>query len=184
MGKNTFERFIFAAIVCFMMVVGMTIFNIYLEGNLGHLSLKGLCAGIGIMYAIALPLEWLLIGRTAKRIAFSITKTHEPRLKNILCISFFIVLGMSASMSLIALALFKGVTPQLADQFLNLWWKNFFVALLLQLLLVGPVARALFLVIFPEKEVAVAEPAFAVQRHIGKDSFRPETDDQSSDGGF
>ncbi len=149
MGKNNKENFVFTLLVCFMMVFGMSLFNIGLKGDLRNVPPCEFMVGSLAMFLIALPIEWFVVGRVAKKISFTLTKDTDPMMKRILFISFFMVLGMSLSMSFISLIIFTGISINLPAEFLSLWWKNFIVALALQIIVVGPVARNIFLKLFP-----------------------------------
>lgn len=149
MGKNNKENFVFTLLVCTMMVLGMSLFNIGLKADLRNVPPLEFIVCFLTIFFIALPIEWFVVGRIAKKISFFLTKDTDPMMKKILFISFFIVLGMSSSMTLISLVIFDSVSWQLPSEFLGLWGKNFVVALTLQIIVVGPVARSLFIRMFP-----------------------------------
>lgn len=127
MPTNKKEGMLFTTLMCFLMVFGMSTYNLLLHGEFSLYALsKGLLPGF-------------IVGVLAKKIAFSLPFNKEKRLLLILTISSLMIIGMVTCMSLFGL-LMEGQTLSLSAYF-QAWGLNFIVALPYQLLIVGPFSR-------------------------------------------
>ncbi len=160
MGQNKTENLVFSFICCLMMVVGMTIYNVALATGAfwtGVLALGSL--SFLAMFAIAFCIDWFIVGPIVKGFVGRFTHEKTPLIKKILLISCLMVLLMCTAMSWVA-TMAHGHEGSFGQAYQQMFLKNFIFALPLQLLLVGPLARALFLSIFrPAPTVADAEIA-------------------------
>ena len=131
MPTNKKEVMLFTTLMCFLMVFGMSTYNLLLHGEFSLYALsKGLLPGF---------LDVFIVGVLAKKIAFSLPFNKEKRLLLILTISSLMIIGMVTCMSLFGL-LMEGQTLSLSAYF-QAWGLNFIVALPYQLLIVGPFSR-------------------------------------------
>lgn len=153
MGKNKKENFIFTMISCAMMVFGMMSFNIWLNTGFTKELAAGILSGFLPGFLMALVLDWFLVGRIAKSIVAKICKPEDPLMKRVMLISFMMVSGMCLSMSFLTSLLHLGYSEQYFKQFVIIWIRNFPVALILQFLIVGPIARSVFFRFFPRPMV-------------------------------
>lgn len=139
MPRNAKEAMIFTFMMCGLMVVGMSTWNLWLAHQLSwqHLAL-GLFPG----FAVAFIADVVIVGPLAKKIAFAILdklEHHEKRVIKIVTISSCMVLGMVTIMSLYGVIMSgNGIT--LAN-YLKTWISNFVIALPYNLLIVGPISR-------------------------------------------
>lgn len=152
MGKNKIENFIFTAIVCFLMVFGMSAYNSILKHGFSSSFIAGFLVPLFPVFFIALALDWFLVGPVAKGLVKKIVNNNTAFIKKILLISLFMVLGMSMSMSFIATIVGHGIDSSFYSLFAKTELKNFACALPLQLFFVGPMARFIFFKIFPNKD--------------------------------
>lgn len=127
---------LFTTLMCFLMVFGMSTYNLLLHGEFSLYALsKGLLPG----FIVAFILDVFVVGVLAKKIAFSLPFNKEKRLLLILTISSFMIIGMVTCMSLFGL-LMESQMLSLSAYF-QAWGLNFIVALPYQLLIVGPFSR-------------------------------------------
>jgi len=151
LGKNKLESFIFTAIVCFFMILGMSSYNSILKNGFNSSIILGVLIPLIPVYLVALAIDWFFIGPLAKKAAHKFTNKDTAFIKKILLISLFMVVGMSFCMSFLATTLEYGVNSEFLNIFIKTELKNFIMALPLQIILVGPLARTIFFRIFPQE---------------------------------
>lgn len=138
MPTNKKEGIIFTSLMCFLMVLGMSVYNLWLHGDLYFSSLLiGLVPG----FIVAFILDVFIVGVIAKKIAFKLPVNSESKFQMIVTISCLMVLGMVTCMSLFGVVIEQGIPGQLFSAYLTAWKMNVIVALPLQLLIVGPISR-------------------------------------------
>ena len=136
---NKKEGIIFTTMMCFLMVLGMSIYNLWLHNAL-HVS--NLFVGLISGFIVAFILDVFIIGVIAKKIAFKLPINKQNKMQMILTISCLMVLGMVTCMSLFGIVIEQGIPEQFLSAYLTAWKMNVIMALPLQLLFVGPVSRA------------------------------------------
>lgn len=151
MGKNKTEKFIFTLMMCACMVLGMTIYNMILIEGFSSEIFSNLLYDYWPGFIVALILDLFIVGKIAKYIAGKFIKDNDPVIKRILIISFCMVCGMVLCMSFYGAFINVGFSPILPYAYINAVWKNFIVALPLNLLIVSPFVRSIFLKLYPEK---------------------------------
>ena len=78
------EGIIFTTMMCFLMVLGMSVYNLWLHGDLQFSSLLiGLVPG----FVVAFILDVFIIGVIAKKIAFKLPVNPESKFQMIVTIS-------------------------------------------------------------------------------------------------
>jgi len=130
------------------MVVCMTLYQVYTSGLIHTISLKGMLLLFILVFLTAFLLESFVVGPVAKKMAFSLPYDKSKKGLVILSLSFFMVIGMVLCMSLFGLGM-AYVTNSLGGgslfaQYVSMVGKNFLIAFPLQLILVGPLVRYLF----------------------------------------
>ena len=140
MPTNKKEGIIFTTIMCSMMVLGMSLYNLQLHDNL---ALMPLLAGLVPGFVVAFVLDVFIVGVIAKKIAFRLPIKKGNKLQLILTISSLMVLGMVTFMSLFGVLMEGGIPDNLWAAYSEAWRMNVIVALPLQLLVVGPVPRTI-----------------------------------------
>lgn len=149
MGKNKKEALLFTFIMCALMVLGMSIYNVALKEGWSGTLVKDVIIGYVPAFVVAFILDVFVVGKVAKGIAHKLVKENDPMIKKIMFISFFMVTGMVLFMSFYGAVLHVGFTSALPMAYLSAIGKNFMVALPLQILLVGPLTRFIFVKITP-----------------------------------
>ncbi|MFC4321228.1 DUF2798 domain-containing protein [Litchfieldia salsa] len=142
------ESFYFGTIMCFGMVVVMTFYNLYLNGMFGEMTFIAVVTDLIFAFIIALLLDLFLVGPNAKKIALKLTAKSTNKLYTILAISTFMVVGMASFMSIFGLAtqiIHTGYTSNfIIGDYLSVLGKNLLMALPLQILIMGPLVRFIF----------------------------------------
>ncbi|WP_107995276.1 DUF2798 domain-containing protein [Trichococcus paludicola] len=140
MPTNKKEGIFFTTIMCSMMVLGMSLYNLLLHDNFALIPLlTGLVPG----FVVAFSLDVFVVGVIAKKIAFRLPIKKENKLQLILTISSLMVLGMVTFMSLFGVLMEGGIPDDLWAAYSEAWRMNVIVALPLQLLIVGPMSRTI-----------------------------------------
>ncbi|TNV69055.1 DUF2798 domain-containing protein [Trichococcus shcherbakoviae] len=140
MPTNKKEGIIFTTIMCSMMVLGMSLYNLQTHDNLALIPLlTGLVPG----FVVAFILDVFVVGVVAKKIAFRLPIKKENKLQLILTISSLMVLGMVTFMSLFGVLIEGGIPDDLWAAYSEAWRMNIIVALPLQLLVIGPMSRTI-----------------------------------------
>ncbi|MDB1125982.1 DUF2798 domain-containing protein [Vibrio algarum] len=156
MGKNRFENFIFSLVICFLMVLGMTLYNGFLHttnkiGVFGSLiSLQFLT-----IFIVAFIIDWFAVAPIVKKLVANITTDKTPFIKKIMLISTLMVLFMCTAMSLVA-TFVQGYEGSLLNAYAHSFALNLIFALPLQFFVVGPIARSLFFKVFPQPTLQTA----------------------------
>jgi hypothetical protein len=149
MPKNKFQDVIYTIIMAIVMVYGMIVYNVAL--NTGGVSGETFLAAtheLIIMAPIAFILEFFVVGRIAKKLAFSVVRpTDRPQFITY-AISICICCIMCPVMSLIATFLFK--EPSFGT-WVQTWAMNFPMAICYQMFYCGPLVRLIFRTIFRNK---------------------------------
>ena len=142
MPKTFKQNLLFTAMMSFLMVYVMILFNISL--NIGGFNNQVFLMAFHemiIMWPIAFFLELLVVDSLAHKLAFSFVEPTDRPIVITLAISCMIVCIMCPCMSLLATVLFKNID-------ISVWFQttfmNFPVALLFQIFYCGPLIRFLF----------------------------------------
>jgi len=154
MPQNKRESLIFSFMMCFVMVLWMSIYNVSISlGGISMESIKIAWLGFPVAFITALMLDLLIVSKVAKAVAFGlILKPESSVIKKILVVSTGMVIQMVVLMSLygsIEMCLRNGMWSQIVIYWLRNIPKNLIMALPLQLLIAGPVIRKYFRIAFP-----------------------------------
>lgn len=147
MPKNKFQDVVFTAIMATIMVYGMIVYNVALNtgGVTGNTFLLALHE-MPIMVPIAFILEFFVVGKIAKKLAFTVMRPDDRPQFITYAISICICYIMCPVMSLIATILFKDTKT--FGTFIQTWGMNFPMAILYQMFYCGPFVRLIFRKIF------------------------------------
>jgi len=150
MGKSTFENFIFSLMVCFLMVLGMTVYNTYLHSDFGQVNIVAVLVSTTsvAIFAVAFVIDWFVVAPIVKTVVKNLTTENTPFIKKVILISSLMVLLMCTLMSLFA-TIAQGYEGSLFAAYAKTFALNIVVALPLQFVVVGPIARAVFFKVFP-----------------------------------
>lgn len=149
MPKTKFQDVVFTAIMATIMVYGMVVYNVALNtGSVSGVTFLAALHELPIMVPIAFILEFFVVGKIARMLAFSVMRpTDRPQFITY-AISICICCIMCPTMSLIASFLFK--TPSFGT-WIETWAMNFPMAICYQMFYCGPLVRLIFRLIFERK---------------------------------
>ena len=154
MPKNKFQNVVFTIIMATIMVYGMVVYNVAL--NTGGVTGETFFIAIHelpIMVPIAFVLEFFLVGKIARALAFSVMKPGDRQQFVTYAISICICCIMCPIMSLAATILFK--ENKSFGTWIQTWAMNFPMAICYQLFYCGPFVRLIFQTMFRDKKIRV-----------------------------
>lgn len=138
MPRNKKEGIIFGVTMCFLMVCGMSAYNLALVGKLSFTKFAiGLIPG----FIVAFFFDTVIVGPIAKKLAFKLPIDRNNKLQTILAISLLMITGMVTFMSFFGLLMRPELPENIIHAYFTAWGMNFIAALPLQLLLVGPISQ-------------------------------------------
>lgn len=154
MPQNKSESLIYSVMMCFVMVLWMSVYNISLQmGGLSWQSVTTGWMGLPPAYLVAICCDMFLVSKVAKGVAFRyLVNPQSSPLRIVVAISTGMVVQMVIIMSLYGaceMAVHTGDWAGLPLRWLNNIPRNFIMALPLQLLIAGPLVRRLFRRLFP-----------------------------------
>lgn len=154
MPQNKRESLIYTVLMCFVMVLWMSGYNVALHmGALNGESLKEAWLGFPIAYIFAMCMDWFVVSKVAKGVAFGfLLKPESSTLQKVLAVSTCMVVPMVIIMSLYGAVegcVHTGLWSSLPMIWLTNIPKNFIMALPFQLLVAGPLVRFVFRRLFP-----------------------------------
>lgn len=151
MPKNKFQDAVFTLIMATIMVYGMIVYNVAL--NMGGVRGETFLAALHempIMVPAAFILEFFVVGKLARRLAFTVMRPADRLQFITYAISICICCIMCPTMSLIATILFKDTKD--FGTWIQTWAMNFPMAILYQMFYCGPLVRFIFRIIFEKKD--------------------------------
>ena len=158
MPQNKRESFIYTVIMCFTMVLWMSIYNVTLHtGTFNTQVIKDAWLGFPIAYVFAACMDWFVVSGLAKGFAFKyLVKPDSSTLRKVISVSCSMVVPMVIIMSLYG-AVEASIRMGDFSNVLFIWLtnipKNFVMALPFQLIIAGPLVRKVSRTIFPEGKV-------------------------------
>lgn len=138
MPRNKKEGIIFGVTMCFLMVCGMSAYNLTLVGKL---SFAKFAVGLIPGFIVAFFFDTVIVGPVAKKLAFKLPIDRDNKLQTILAISLLMITGMVTFMSVFGLLMRPELPENIIHAYFTAWGMNFIAALPLQLLFVGPISR-------------------------------------------
>ncbi len=127
----------------------MTFYNLFTHGLLATITLKEVLIQLVMVFITASLLEIFIVGPVAKKIAFSLPYDKSKKGFVIVSLAFCMVSGMVLCMSLYGLgtSYFSNslIGESILGSYFTLVFRNFIFAFPLQLLIVGPLVRYLFI---------------------------------------
>ena len=156
MPKNKFQDVVFTIIMAAIMVYGMVVYNIALNtGTVDGTTFIAALHELPIMVPVAFILEFFIVGRLARLLAFTVMKpTDRPQFITY-AISICICCIMCPIMSLVATILFK--ETKTFGTWIQTWAMNFPMAICYQMFYCGPFVRLIFRTIFRNETEEVKE---------------------------
>lgn len=151
MPKTKFQDFIFTVIMVIVMVYVMICYNIAISnGGLNNEVFLEAFKELPIMGVIAFVLEFFIIGKITKGIAFKLINPEKvPPILITVMISSLIVAFMCPIMSLMATIIFNYTNLEsLVSTWLQITVLNFPMAFFWQIFYAGPLVRFIFRKLF------------------------------------
>ncbi len=153
--KHTLKQeLIFSAMMTFGMVLVMLSFNIILAVGFTSTALIGILTNVLPVFVVALLVELLLVAHNVKKLHTIIVAPDDPKIKYVLVMGMLMVLGMCATMSLYATLVNHGTGPDFWRSYLLTFSRNLPVALVAQLIVIGPTVRLLHVRMFRESRAS------------------------------
>lgn len=146
MPKNFKEELLFTAVMAGLMVLVMAGYNIALADGFSHHFIREVLTGYPLALLVAAICDLGIIGPSVKAIFFKFILNDYMKKKQIriaLAISCMMVAGMVTLMSLFGMIVTQNFGDNVFLTYLHTWIFNLFMALPLQLIVVGPIARAI-----------------------------------------
>ncbi len=160
MPKNHRESLIYTVLMCFVMVLWMSVYNVaMLQGERSFAVVQQAWLGFPIAYVFAMCCDWFFVSKIAKGFAFRFLVkpgVSSPR-KMVIAVSCCMVVPMVLIMSLygaVEASVHTGAWAAIPMIWLTNIPKNFIMALPFQLIIAGPLVRLVFRKAFPEGTVA------------------------------
>lgn len=153
MPQTKFQSFIFGALMSFAMTYTMELFNnAYKMGAMSNSVFLTALSETSFMCLIVFTLSNLCGNRIGKALAFQyVTPGKDNPFFITIMISSCTVAFMCPAMSLIATVIFVGIDRQFIANWISTVFRNFPIALLLQLFFAGPLVRSLFRLLFKKQ---------------------------------
>lgn len=149
MPKTKFESVFFTAVTAWLMVYGMTLYNLVLAtGSFTNRSFLLAGKKMWLEYVVIFVCAYFISSPVAKKLAFRVVQPGDRPIAIILTIQVFTVVCQVALASILGVWHGWGFTAQFVPNYLQTYCRNFLLALPLQVFLVGPLARWLFRQLF------------------------------------
>jgi len=149
MPKTKFESVIFTAITAWLMVYIMTLYNtVLVSGVFVNATFLTALKGMWLEFVIIFLCAYFISSHVARYFAFRVVKPSDRPIFIILAIQTFTVISQVALASILGAWHSHGFTSQFLPHYLTAYCRNFIMALPVQLLLAGPIARVLFRLLF------------------------------------
>jgi len=158
MPTNKRESLIYTIMMCFLMVLWMSMYNVTVHsGGFNLETVVNAWIGFPLAYIYAIILDWFIVSGPAKGFSFKyLVKPESSPLKKVIAVSCSMVIPMVIFMSLYG-ALEACVKSGNWSQLLIIWGSNIpiniVMALPFQLIIAGPVIRRVFRKLFPVGKV-------------------------------
>lgn len=159
MPKTKIEKLFFTFITAWMMVYVMTVYNTVLAtGRFSNSTFLVALKGMWIEFVLIFMCAYFISSKLAQKCAFKIVEKGDRPIFIIFAIQVFTVLFQVAFASVIGVWHGYGFTSNFLPDYIVTYCKNFIMALPIQLVVVGPIARKIFRLLFiRQKEASAAD---------------------------
>ena len=145
MPETTKQSIIFTAITAWFMVYIMTLYNtVMATGSFNNMTFLAVLKGMWIEYIIIFLLAFFVSGHIAKFFAFRVVQPKDRQIYIIFAIQIFTVVVQVAFASVIGIIHGYGINENFIPNYLMTYCRNFVMALPVQLVIAGPLARLIF----------------------------------------
>lgn len=154
MPQNKRESLIYTIMMCFIMVLWMSLYNVFLRtGEISSTLIRDAWLGFPLAYIVALCCDLFFVSKAVKSIAFKfLLKPTSSTIQKIITISGLMVVFMVIIMSLYG-AIIACLNTNEWDKLIFIWLigicQNFIMALPFQILIAGNIVRFVFRKAFP-----------------------------------
>ena len=153
MPKTRLESLFFTAITAWMMVYGMTLYNMVIStGVFTNYSFVIALKKMWIEFIIIFLLAYFVSSYIAKHFAFRVVQPGDRPIFIIFAIQIFTVVAQVAFASIIGVYHSYGFTANFIPDYICTYCRNFVMALPLQMFIAGPLARWIFRKVFLRKK--------------------------------
>ncbi|WP_242253770.1 DUF2798 domain-containing protein [Bacillus cereus group sp. BfR-BA-01379] len=155
------ENLQFGMMMCLGMVIVMTFYNLFMNGTGGPIHIKEIALELVIGFIIALLIEICIVGPCAKKLVFALPFDKSKKVNMIIAMATAMVIGMVFFMSFYGMAMMYLHGGLQGDSCISMYFsifiKNFIMAYPLQLIIMGPLVRFIFVkYVLKKKSVNVA----------------------------
>lgn len=152
MPKTKTQALFFTAITAWLMVYFMTLYNQVLSGlEFNNFAFLSALKGMWLEFIIIFILAYFVSSKIAKKLAFRVVNKGDRPIFIILAIQIFTVISQVFFASFLGLYHGFGISYNIVPNYILTYCRNFAMALPLQLIVVGPLARFIFRRVFMRK---------------------------------
>ncbi|AKP37682.1 TPA: hypothetical protein ACGY3R_001665 [Listeria monocytogenes] len=137
MYSNRKEKVVFTLIMCSLMILCMSSYNIFLENGIGANSFMIILKAFVPFLFIGFLLDFFVVGKIVYRLHALLVSEDASKFKKIIMMQLLMVTFMCVLMSTLSLIVNQGEWSHLGILIL----RNYFVALFLQIFIVSPFVR-------------------------------------------
>lgn len=151
MPQNKFQSIVLTAIMAIVMVYGMVVYNVALNmGGVRNETFLYAIKELPIMVPVAFILEFFVVSKVARILAFKVVKPGDRPQIITYAISICICCIMCPIMSMVAMLFFNDIKS--LGMWIQMWGLNLQLTLCFQLLYCGPFVRLIFRSIFKKEK--------------------------------
>lgn len=149
MPRTRNQNIFFTAVTAWIMVYGMTLYNtVIASGHFTNATFLIALKGMWVEYVLIALCAFFISGPIAKKLAFRIVKPTDRPIAIIFAIQVFTVICQVALASVLGVWHAYGFTGNFVPDYMTCYCRNFIMALPLQLMIAGPIARKVFRTVF------------------------------------
>lgn len=155
--RNGKEGLLYGVIIAGVTSILMATMNISISmGALSKASIVTSLKSWPAVFIIVMLIESLFVGKIAEKLVGIFTSPTDGFNANILFRTFFTAIGMSLTMTIVGTILGSGFSMEVLKHFPGAWPRNLGVALLLELIIVQPIARKVMVIIHESQDEKAA----------------------------
>lgn len=153
MNKDTKEELAFSTMMTVGMVLIMLSYNIILISGFTQKSLVIILTQFIPIFIAAFIIEQLVVSHNVHKLHKIIVSPHDPKFKYIIVMSILMATSMSLLMTLYTTLIHVGTVNNFWQHYIVAWLRNYPVALMAQLIVVGPIVRLLHIRLFAQTKL-------------------------------
>lgn len=153
MNRILKEELVFSTMMTIGMVTVMLSYNIILIFGFHTNTLLMIVKQFIPIFLIAFAVEQLVVSHNVKKLHKIFVSPSDPKFKHILIMVLLMVTSMCLLMTLITTLINIGTENHFLKHYISSVLKNYPVALLAQLIVVGPIVRSIHLKLFSQSKL-------------------------------